>query len=40
MADTELMRHQQIWDSFTTFVKFGTCAVLILVLLLWFFLVV
>ena len=40
MADTELMRHQQIWHSFTNFVKFGTGAVLLLVLGLWFFLVV
>jgi hypothetical protein len=40
MADTELVRHQQIWNSFTNFVKFGTGAVLLVVVLLWFFLVV
>ena len=40
MADTETMRHQQIWNSFTNFVKYGTAAVLLLVVCLWFFLVV
>ena len=40
MADTELLRHQQIWHGFTNFVKFGTLAVLLLVFCLWFFLVV
>ena len=39
-ADTETMRHQQIWNSFTNFVKYGTAAVLLLVVFLWFFLVV
>lgn len=40
MADTELLRHQQIWHGFTNFVKFATVAVLVLVVCLWFFLVV
>jgi len=40
MADSELLRHQQIWHGFTSFVKFGTGGVLLLVILLWYFLVV
>jgi Bacterial aa3 type cytochrome c oxidase subunit IV len=37
MADAELIRHQQSWQSFTTFVKVGTISVLILVALLFGF---
>jgi hypothetical protein len=37
MADAELIRHQQIWAGFTTFVKFGTIGVLILMALLFYF---
>ncbi|HVJ55778.1 MAG TPA: hypothetical protein VM689_25170 [Aliidongia sp.] len=35
MADAELIRHQQIWKSFTTFVKLGTGGVLLLLVILW-----
>ena len=35
MADAELIRHQQIWNSFTTFVKYGTGSVILLLLILW-----
>jgi hypothetical protein len=35
MADAELIRHQQIWKSFTTFVKIGTGSVIVLLLILW-----
>jgi Bacterial aa3 type cytochrome c oxidase subunit IV len=37
MADAELIRHQQSWQGFTTFVKIGTISVLILIALLFGF---
>jgi hypothetical protein len=32
MADAELIRHQEIWKSFTTFVKLSTAAVIIIMI--------
>jgi hypothetical protein len=37
MADADLIRHQQSWQGFTTFVKVGTISVLILIALLFAF---
>ncbi len=37
MADADLIRHQQSWQGFTTFVKVGTISVLILMVLLFGF---
>jgi hypothetical protein len=37
MADSELIRHQQIWHSFTSFVKISTVSVLIVMALLFIF---
>ena len=39
-ADAELIRHQQIWKGFTTFVKVGTGSVLLLLFILWACLIV
>jgi hypothetical protein len=35
MADAELIRHQEIWKGFTTFVKLGTGSVIVLLVILW-----
>jgi hypothetical protein len=37
MADAELIRHQQIWAGFTSFVKISTISILILMALLFKF---
>ena len=37
MADAELIRHQETWQGFTTFVKISTISVLILMALLFAF---
>jgi hypothetical protein len=37
MADAELIRHQEIWAGFTSFVKFGTIGIIILMVLLFAF---
>jgi hypothetical protein len=37
MADAELIRHQEIWAGFTSFVKFSTIGVIILMVLLFAF---
>jgi len=34
MADTELIRHQQMWKSFTTAVKFAVGAIVLLLVAL------
>jgi hypothetical protein len=34
MADAELIRHQQIWKGFTTFMKLGIAGVTLLLIML------
>ena len=38
MADAELIRHQESWKGFTTFVKFGIVGVTLLLALMAIFL--
>ena len=37
MADAELIRHQQSWNGFASFVKIGTISVVVLMALLFGF---
>ena len=38
MVDAELIRHQETWQGFTTFVKWGIGGVTLLLILMWTFL--